>query len=540
MQSHSLNPGQASAVNLKGTSSAEVMGLPAWMPDIRSVQQVEPAGGHCFFEASADYLNFESYVKAKGLQDWHLKATQIDMSCQLLRAILQKRYRSSMPELIRMANHAGENVAFMSALAESVSLFSWARSTARRYFGIVKKILRETCLCKGFIGSLRLHAQTNSYNRILGKKYGKLPPDDTRRVLLERWVQTIRQETRNSSDSSLRTIISFFLTQVLPQIGVDVEHWPSDAGARAEMMFKEDPLLFEKICGPPGETKSVVKATRLRLLLQDILRVNIIIPKSFSRAWAKKDPEEGNRDAGADTISPDDLDKLYESCSGNVKHELMFLLMITTGLRIGGVAQIRIKDVADVVEERFVARAHGRTREKGNKWASFLLTARVQTLVETWLHEHRPASSSAFIFPGLHDGHVTSDALRKVFNGLCAAAGLSGPQFHPHALRHSYAHMLLGAGNSVDVISKCLNHSNSAITEAVYLKENPVELLKRANIPWMDDCSDKSVSSSSLPAFLDAKSKQSTAPRAQNEVNAKRRKVDRRLHALDMFQPLCE
>ena len=125
----------------------------------------------------------------------------------------------------------------------------------------------------------------------------------------------------------------------------------------------------------------------------------------------------------------------------------------------------------------------------------------MQELLSTWLSDLRPASTSPHVFPGLEDGRVTAETTRKMFKNLCTKAGLTGPRFHPHALRHYYAHLLLGTGNSVDFVSKCMNHSNSSVTESFYLEESPAELLERANISWLSG-SDKETPTS-LPSFLD-------------------------------------
>ena len=128
--------------------------------------------------------------------------------------------------------------------------------------------------------------------------------------------------------------------------------------------------------------------------------------------------------------------------------------------------------MANIENNSYKVKAQGRTKEKGNKWVNFALTTAVQGKLTDWLTSHRPANPSPYLFPGSVDGHMSTDAIRDTFKRLCIAAGLHGKEFHPHALRHTYAHLLLETGNSVDIVAKCLNHSNSKVTEQFYLKEN--------------------------------------------------------------------
>jgi hypothetical protein len=58
--------------------------------------------------------------------------------------------------------------------------------------------------------------------------------------------------------------------------------------------------------------------------------------------------------------------------------------------------------------------------------------------------------------------------------------------------------MLFELGNSVDVISKLINHTTSATTQKYYLKESAARVSERAYIPWFNPTS----AASPVPAFL--------------------------------------
>ena len=78
------------------------------------------------------------------------------------------------------------------------------------------------------------------------------------------------------------------------------------------------------------------------------------------RAWNGN----GENDDGSDKhrICARDLDAIYEESTKDPKNELPVLLMITTGLRIGAVSRIQTRHVADIVDNRYKAKSHGRTK----------------------------------------------------------------------------------------------------------------------------------------------------------------------------------
>ena len=160
-----------------------------------------------------------------------------------------------------------------------------------------------------------------------------------------------------------------------------------------------------------------------------------------------------------------------------------------------------------------------------------MMTKRVQELVEHWLAKLRPADLSLYLFPGRH-GAISTETIRNRFGRLCKARGLTGREFHPHALRHSYAHILLETGNSVDVVAKCLNHSNSAVTEQFYLIESAVEVNSRANIPWMRGADDRKRDAAIVPRFLGGAAAESTA---HSRNDAKRKRINDQMQAFQAF-----
>ena len=291
--------------------------------------------------------------------------------------------------------------------------------------------------------------------------------------------------------------------------------------------------MLEGIIGKGAGARE--KATRLQFLLRDILGASVSVPA----APLKRRREETEDDCGQDLhrISSEDLQRIHEEARKNQLDELLFMLMLTTGLRVGGVAKLKINNVADVKNGKYLLRATGRTLEKGSKMASFILCPEVNRLLLAWLTNGRPADCGPYVFPGATAAsHIAMSNIRRRFKDLCKRCGLTGTEFHPHALRHTNAHILLECGNSADVVSKCLNHSNVAVTQQFYLKESAAEVQARCNAPWQRAETEAERSQralDALPSFLQSGATSSTAAPSvlETERKARRRETKKQLLA---------
>lgn len=182
------------------------------------------------------------------------------------------------------------------------------------------------------------------------------------------------------------------------------------------------------------------------------------------------------------------------------------MLMLTTGLRVGGVVKILVNNVADVRNGAHVVRDQGRTKEKGGRFEHFPICPAVKEIFQDWLATHRRADAGPFLLPGAIESRcLTTECVRRRFKAMCDRLQLEGPEFHPHALRHTHAHILLECGNSLETVSKSLHHKSVTVTQQVYLKESAAEVMSRINAPWarMETAEQKKKRTvQGLPTFL--------------------------------------
>lgn len=172
----------------------------------------------------------------------------------------------------------------------------------------------------------------------------------------------------------------------------------------------------------------------------------------------------GHSDNG--DIKAFDRDELaaFMGSAGGSPHYLLFLLMSRTGLRIGEALTLEWGDIDLERREARVSRGSDSGTTKSGKARivdiSAYLTAQLR---ECYLRQGRPTGRIFSIGPG---------AARKAFKGILKAAGL--PSHHsPHHLRHTYASLLLQAGEPATYVQRQLGHASIGLTVDTYGKWLP-------------------------------------------------------------------
>lgn len=394
-----------------------------------------------------------------------------------------------------------------------IAVKEWSRQTATIAFMALKKLISETSLSPIFIQKLsiivtpKMDRASDEY--CLPSKYKKYTNNHPGKQLLLSWIHKCKTTTKSKAQSVVRQIISFTLT-LSTGLGIDIDCFDQEKASTVEL----------------PDVKRVVETIPTKMALDTKIRFTTIILKTFYETdhisydqlttWLKSIPKRSKTDTvETDThrLSNRELELIYDASKSNIRDELIVLVMATTGIRVGGLSNMTVANVCKTIGKDIVVNETARTREKGNKMFSFVLTPNVRTLMHTWLTQHRKAHSQ-YVFPGRGDNPLCTSRIGTIIKALGKKVGVEGPHVHPHAIRHTFAHLLLESGNEPGLVAKMMGHSSSKTTEMYYLKESAVEASKRCNIPWLVKHKPEP-----LPSFLKIEVKKPKPRSSKSEKN---------------------
>lgn len=422
------------------------------------------------------------------------KKGHINSAFESLKYTLYKRYgpKYSIQTFINDANSSFiESDIFSKNLVEYFQLRKWAPNTTKTIFMVIKNLLKNTSISDNFLNRISIlkNNKTSLYDtaRILKNKYQSLDDEHPVKKRLLEWIEIVRQKSKNKSPSSLKSIISFYTNICLPELNLMLEHWDT-----SNLNITQETV--SNICC------NLKYFNWFRLFCQEILKCEFPFDSAFIKT-PKENFFSGEYSSGdKHVISTEELEKIYKvTQDSSTLDQLIFMILITTGMRVGGFTKIKLEHVCKIGSSVTILNT-GRTLEKGNKWFEFIITDKVKHLLKIWIIKERKGVSE-FLFPSsTKTGHISDNTVRAKFKRICDKAGVTGKHVHLHALRHSYAHILLKCGNDISIISKLLNHSNTQTTENFYLKESASEIADRANIPWLNP--DNKPDEKIIPDFL--------------------------------------
>lgn len=322
------------------------------------------------------------------------------------------------------------------------------------------------------------------WQTVLPSKVYHARNDDKRNIMMK-WIVILRRETMQKSALSLRNTL-YHILAYMRYFELDVKE-----------EYTDDELPF---CDEVEMWTTRHNAQSIVYLYQWILHRPLNYDNLLLKHHYDKTCTETVSFGDKHVLTGKELDAIYYACEPYPREKLIFLLLITTGMRIGAVVNIRIRDIMSTSTPNIFD--VGKTVEKGNRWIEFPIIHALKPLIREWISKHRPLVDSEYLFPTNRNKQITTETYRRLFKNIAKKGGVVGTHVHPHALRHSFARMLLQNDNSISIISKLLNHTSSEITEKFYLKERVSETIARANIPWIKNIDPKLHAPNFIPSFL--------------------------------------
>ncbi len=253
----------------------------------------------------------------------------------------------------------------------------------------------------------------------------------------------------------------------------------ADAGERKVTDIKVadvDRLLAAKLAD--GLSPSTVH--RIRALISQCLDQGVRWSEVPTNVARPSRPPKMVRPEGR-TLTQEQAQSLLEALKGH-RHESLYLLMLSTGMRRGEALGLKWDDlnfdVGVARVKRNLKREGGRlvtadTKTLKSRRAVNLPNPVIGALIENReLQEKERAELGAawiatdFVFTTSVGTPIDPRNLYREFAQICQRAGLG--HWHPHELRHSAASLMLASGVKLQVVSEVLGHSSIRMTADVY------------------------------------------------------------------------
>lgn len=164
--------------------------------------------------------------------------------------------------------------------------------------------------------------------------------------------------------------------------------------------------------------------------------------------------------ARAEAISvANDVGDLTGDTARAARDTALFSLLYGSGLRIAEALALDVRDApppggADAL----------RVIGKGSKERIVPVLPVVRDAIAAWLRHHPDRSPGAPLFVGARGGRLQSGIARRTLREFRRQNGLP-EHATPHALRHSFATHLLGAGADLRAIQELLGHASLSTTQ---------------------------------------------------------------------------
>lgn len=432
-----------------------------------------------YIEESPDILLLKNHYPPESLsiQKGHWKAA----FTLLIQTLFLTYGHTYFSELVNNSSNHEESIKFSKNMKIAIETNQWAKSTSCTAYTTLKKILAKTNINQGFINKINIpyekKIKQNSPEFCLPTHYKKLPSEDPVKQILVGWILSIKKNTKYKSQMSIRAVVAYII-KFFHVLGIELQEF-----SQIKDLSFDDLKLGIENTNPSYSLKTKINYTIafLCLILDDstYLKQLEIFKKKVNPIKKPSDDHDQHR------ISKEELEKMYDASQFNIRDRCIFLLMISTGMRACGISNIQLRHVCTILNNNVTINNSGRTIEKGNKWFTFSICENLSLLLKEYINNHR-VSRTSYLFPGRGENiGLSPSRINAVIKNIAKKAGLSGSHIHAHSLRHSFAHILVESGNKPELVSKMLGHVSVKTTEQYYLKESPVEVSKRMNIPWL-------------------------------------------------------
>jgi len=188
----------------------------------------------------------------------------------------------------------------------------------------------------------------------------------------------------------------------------------------------------------PGNTLNVY-LNALKFFYQEVLHRKLTIKLRYSKV-PKKLPE---------FLSKEEIVSLFD-CIENPKHSLMIKLLYSSGMRIGELLHLKVKDLN-------LNGYYGWIRDgKGGKDRPFIIAKSLKDSLNEFIKDK---NSDSWLFVGWNNSPYDDSSIREILKKAAKKTKLQ-KRVHPHMLRHSFATHLIQNGYSALEVQPLLGHQD--------------------------------------------------------------------------------
>ena len=138
----------------------------------------------------------------------------------------------------------------------------------------------------------------------------------------------------------------------------------------------------------------------------------------------------------------------------NIKHKTIIAMLYGSGLRIGELLHLQLKDFDFDRDQLHIRNAKGRK----DRYAT--IAKSLHPLLKSYYTSYKP---TVYFIENPNGGLYSAGSVRSFLKKSCRAAGIH-KKVTPHTLRHSYATHLLEQGTDIRYIQELLGHSKPETT----------------------------------------------------------------------------
>ncbi|MEO2064213.1 MAG: site-specific tyrosine recombinase/integron integrase [Christiangramia sp.] len=138
----------------------------------------------------------------------------------------------------------------------------------------------------------------------------------------------------------------------------------------------------------------------------------------------------------------------------NLKHRCVIALIYSSGLRIGELVSLELRDI-DIDRKQILVR-----QSKGRKDRYVMLAESILPLLYNYLQTYEP---KRYFAEGFNGNRYSTSAIRTFLKDSCERAKIR-KHVTPHTLRHSFATHMLENGTDLRYIQELLGHSKPETT----------------------------------------------------------------------------